>query len=694
MAALSGKNAALAIAADKRATAAGLANQKRLESAKLKTNSAIAAADAKLAKTQESINARRHSQTMRQLREEARAWDKKTAALKKDQAKQARESARFRKGVGGIAGSTLGTLGGLARSGITAAGLGGSVLLAASVSKQLDVQKEAADLANQAAANNDPRDRKTIQASVLGQAGELSQKTGMERSQIIAGLRSFVEISGDLKGAQESISGLADIADASGAELSDVAQAAGIFSHQLAANGLKGKELNEALDKVMRSGVGLSAAGSVEFKDVAKIAGKIQAASGRAGGDPAQAIIDAMALTQLAVFGGASGGEEAGVSVQRLTDDIMKHWKGVNKTLGKDAFDKKGGLKMGLREIVLGLVDKTGGDPRKLMGIFNQRSMKSVEYLAKVKRGENIKDLSPEQLTAKKAFLTGEVSKELIAEGAKFKQEQADRQLTKAFESLYAAVGTEMVPILVNDFIPALKDATPSIVTATRALAGFIEWVSANKGEAAAVLVAGAIGRSILDAQLGQIVAGQMGSAISTSILTAGIGAIVAAAIIVAIEHRDRDKANDAAQNDILKGDLPGELSEADKLTKIGPKPGSALDKFQAATTLVGGALGLTSGLDERNRAGEDTQRILRRAKEDYEKTYTPKPWQAGHNDLSPGTTPTAPPDQKAAYDRIVKALNDFADAANAARSRFGDANKPPAGRGNDGPNIARKVGG
>ena len=683
MAALSGKNAALAIAADKHATAAGLANQKRLESAKLKTNAAIAASDSKLAKTQQRLDAQRHSATMRQLREETKAHDLATAQLLKTQARQERESARFRSGVGKVAGGALGTLGGLAKGAIGAAGLGGSVLLAASVSKQLDVQKASAELANQASNAGDKRSRKDIQSSVLGQAGDIAEKTGHERTDIIQGMRSFVEISGDMAGAQRAIASLTQYSDASGAELSDVAKSAAIFSHQLKSNGLKGKELDDALDKVMRSGLSLSGQGSIEFKDVAKIAAKVQAASGRVGGDPVKAITDTMALTQLAIFGGADDAEGAGTSVQRMTDDIYKNRKKIEKGLGHKVFDKKGNLNMGMREFVLELMGKTGGDPRKLTSMFGMRGFKSLEYLAKVQRGDT-SGLTGDQSAAGKAFLKGETSKEEVQAGAEFRQEQADRQLTKAFDSLYAAVGTEMVPILVNDFIPALKDASPIIVKVTKDFAKALDWLAKSPWEGLGLIVGAAIAKAITT----ELVIPKLatGAATAGEASAAGAAAGKAGLAATAVEVVSFGAAALAA---IGSWALVG--SELAKLINLlhpktstdKPDPLDLKNRHQDLPGDAANAAQTAIALRRKRERHEDTKNIIGDA-------LSPKPIIG-----PPQQAPIGPPSRYQGggmhldkFSLVPKALDDFVVALTAATAKLGKG--PSTGR--DGMSITGKL--
>lgn len=487
------KGVADAAASVRRQAAVKLAADKQILQIQARNAAMATASERRQTALRDRIASQTHRAEMRRIALQARALDQATRESAKGRRMAQRVGGERASRVMGVLGGTAGTVGTGLRMAGGIVGLGGAALVGTAVSQQLNVQKEVAALSNQAAISEaiggGGRSREEIQSSVMGQIGALSEKTATPREDLVRGMRAFQEVAGDLKGAQAAIGGFADISDATSTDLGDLGRTAGLFSQQLAANGLKGKALEEGLDKVLRSAVALSAIGSIEMKDVAKTSGRIAAASGRAGGDPVQAIVDTLALQQMAIMGGSASGEDASTAALRFTDDIIKNEKKFKRVLGMDVRGKDKNLKP-LRELALEIVDKSKGDSGKLTSLFGQEGIKVIEKLAKVRRGD-MSGLNGEQSASAQAFLKGEISKEEVAKGAAFARSQEGRQFSSTMDGILRKLGEDLTPAI-KEIADTFRENAPAIRDFGSTLAGVIKWLIENpwKGVGAAVAAA------------------------------------------------------------------------------------------------------------------------------------------------------------------------------------------------------------
>jgi hypothetical protein len=471
--------------------------------------------------------------TRKWVREEIRGSERAHARRLRQLERERATAVRTRKSMArGVARSTGNAITGTGRMVAGTATVLGGLVAGNAIRQDFMHRASAADLANQASLSGDKRSRQEIQTSVMEQANTLGMESGLGREPIIAALRAFQEISGDLAGAQEAIGGFSKIADASGADLELLGRAAGIFKQSLSAGGLKGEKLNDGLDEVLRSAVSLSAQGSIEMEGITRIAGKLSSLAGRSDGDPVQNIKDAIALSQVAVFGGASDAEEAGTAAVRFSDDLIQNQKRIKENLGVEVMTEDGGLRE-IRPLILEMLAATKGDITELTqksgAKFGKRAIKGLEFLAKIQRGDK-SGMSGEESAAGQAFLKGEASQGEIDEGATFRRAQADRQAARAFEELNIAVGERLAPLMVSDLIPALEKAIPTIVSVTEALTKLASFVIDNPLAGIGGIIAAKITADLTMAGIGK--AAQMGlTALMSSmgIGTAGTAAAGAA---------------------------------------------------------------------------------------------------------------------------------------------------------------------
>lgn len=92
--------------------------------------------------------------------------------------------------------------------------------------------------------------------------GDVSRETGVAREQILAGAQTYVDLTGDVAGAERAMRSFARIAQASGSEVSDIATAAAALQQSM---GLDSGDIERAFSGLITQGK----AGAISLKDLA-----------------------------------------------------------------------------------------------------------------------------------------------------------------------------------------------------------------------------------------------------------------------------------------------------------------------------------------------------------------------------------------------------------------------------------------
>lgn len=414
--------------------------------------------------------------------------------------------------VGAAGRFAAGVAGGLAR------GAGVNTDIGSIVAKNFELESQATDLSNAGYMAGDARNGMRVDPNALmAQTLSVGKATGTDANDVMEGLQKFVAKTGDLRTARDVIGDMAVLARTTGANMEDVADAAGDVASALPDTADKGARVKDVMSVIAAQGK----VGAVEIKQLATQMTKIAAASGQFEGDAGQNMIAFGAMAQMARSGkgGAASASQAANTVGAFTATFAKGAR-------VDAFNKfgvniagEGGKVRDPKAIILDAIaaansSKFGG-PGK----------------ANVNMGEMFKDRNAR--TAVMGFENiykeaGGGDAGLAAVSAEFDRlVQSTIAEREARDSFAAAMNTskakaesfnqsmrEVVLNVQQELTPALVALTPYIIAAAQALADAVSWITGKSSvgpqlRVAGQNVAGAIDSTEKGIKTGEIAGGQ-----------------------------------------------------------------------------------------------------------------------------------------------------------------------------------------
>jgi len=523
---------------------------------------------------------RRHQKAMENTAREAaakeRAAQKEIAARARAERRAAEMQMRARVGavrsMGAGAARTVGRLGaGVAMVG----GLMGGISVAGAIEDQIDTTKRASKLAN---ITGDPR----IKAELASEAGA---PVGFTRGESLGALETFSALSGDLADAREALKFLGPLALATGTDLQEMADAAANAFVPLKDQISDPIQRMKTLRDVMQSVAGMGNIGGVEIKDLAVQMAGLAAQAGKFDGPAADVMKNAVIMAQAArKRGGAGTAAEAVTSVERFGDDLIQN-NARFKKMGVNVWANKGRTKLRSQEdIMLDVLEKTGGDQSKIKKGFGIYAARAVSGFAPIyteaekrKKGSGRAAVQAEFDTFRRAAVTDEKVNELAGS----RMQDADVKFVEAKKSFDKAVGEQLLPEITK-LVPELAKLAPDVAKAAKGFAGLVAWFSENPMKGLGAIVAASIGKELAMAGIGA--AAEKGiTALAAKAGGAGIGAgkaalgatAVAAVGAAVIAGQQMSEENDGASViDIMggaleslfkKGDLSGAFDVADK---------------------------------------------------------------------------------------------------------------------------------
>jgi len=484
-------------------------NQRKLREIAREERAAVTAAKTE-AREQARNENYRHRLRLRNIeREKAR----EISAMARARAAEQRRGAARMAGVGtGITRSVGGAALGVGRTVAGLGALGGGFAAFGAVRNQMQVGAAASALANKALGTpGETRTREQIRGDVIKQSRTLGASSGLGATGIIAALDKFTAISGRLGMGQKLAPFMADIADATGADIGDVGRTAGQITQAMMARGMEEPEALKETKEIMTSMMAQAKVGSIEFADLATNMGKVMSSTAAFDGNVSELATTMGAVAQLAIAGAASSPEEAMTAILRFRDDMIKN-AGRFQKQGVDVFaDKEKTRLKSPEQIMFDMLEKTGGSlPKvgKLFGIRAQKAVTPFQALYTAKGGgeaglQAVKDLLE---NAKAAIPMSEV-----ATSAAFRRRDEDKQLAMVVEKFNAAVGSELLPVLTR-LIPKFADLVPKIADATKAVAGMASWAVENPLKGIGAIILAKVTADIAAAQLGSAVSKGVGS--------------------------------------------------------------------------------------------------------------------------------------------------------------------------------------
>lgn len=483
---------------------------------------------------------------------------------------------RFARTVGTTVGGTVSRLGnaavGLAGTALT---LGGGFTIADAVRTEARDRGRAADLALASGGGKSAKELKE-RASAVG------IQFGMSTENVLEGLDQFVAKSGDVKAGFDALSDLVELATATGADLGELSRTAGIV--QVSTGDSK------ATMGVMREMAGMGRAGSVDMRELAEYASRITSGATKFSDKRSAMTALGAIVQQSAATGGSTGAAEATEAITSLGADIYKNEKDFS-AIGMKVRDKSGKFLKDPMEIIKESIVRTGGDEKKLQGLFGLRSIRAVSGYADVfkRASEDAKAHGATAAGARtagleamdaafKKFAKAALDEEQVKKEAAARAAEADKQYESALTALREAVGTQLVPELTK-LIPVVKELIPQIANMTRKGIEFVKWLTDNPVKGIGAIVLGAIAKDLAVAGIGagvrvaltSLINGAMaaggvttpvGGAAAAGTAAAGVGAALSIGSAVQVGSATYGAIDDTNQ------ELRGDISEAGAISK------------------------------------------------------------------------------------------------------------------------------
>lgn len=538
----------------------------RTASAKLRAARHVDREIARIERTRLRENDRLQREGLRLEEKTHREQTKMLAARERDRERFARGTGTMvgRAGRAGV--STAANLAGRAAGMLGQ--LGGGFSIADAVEREVGMHRIAGKIA--ASTVVEPGKERPRTAEIVGRARAAGRAQGVDPKDILEGVEKFKDLTGDTSRALDIMPELAKLATAFGADVGELAENAG----NIALSMPEGTS-NEDIMRLLRVQTRQGAVGAVELKDMAQLGGRLTAGAGLFEGDRATNIASMGAFAQIArQRGGAASPAEAALASQRFATDVAAKADVLEKQ-GIDVRGKGGKLR-DPRQILMQMLEKTGGDVTKIKGLgLGERSARVMTGIADIysQAGGGKKGLEAADRELRK-FTSG-VSDAEVNMRARERLQDADKQLERAMIELRSAVGTELLPEFLK-MIPVLRDAMPIL---TRLLAGFAhlaDWAIRNPLSGLGVLMGAAFAKELAIAGVGKLMERALMSSAAGKTLAIGtaVMAIALAKMMIEQEFKEESEAATTAVN--------RQLEAQNLVTKIARGEGTAEDTARA----------------------------------------------------------------------------------------------------------------
>jgi hypothetical protein len=457
---------------------------------------------------------------------------------------------------------TAGSIGRLTSMAGSALSIGGGFALADIAGQQLSAERTAALIVNAGTTNG-------VAPGTVGQAlkaaGEASNMTGMSRGDILQGALKYAQSArgGDFGGALANMGFFAKMAKATGTDIGDIAEAAGVLQSQNASLGANPK----AMQQMLLNALAQSHAGSMSMVDAAKQIGTMGSTRSSFASDEARTQNTLIGLGQIARVGGDVG--EAGTFVKDLSLEVSQaNQKYREMTGGK----RIGGKMVGGKELVH--LDEHGRieSPEAMIAqVFRAThgNIDTINQLFGRRGGVLFRELEKSYLTGEKTGgVEGGVSSVLSnvksVAGATMTPEELDKQvatmlatpaekLHTAWEKLVTTTGDKLEPVLskLADKMPEVIDKLGGIIDAGGKLA---EFLLDNPYAGVAAVVSAKVGQDIAQAAIGEGVKKVLSTSIAQSVASGGLklavagGAVAIAAEILNVQVQKLEESQHAQE--------------------------------------------------------------------------------------------------------------------------------------------------
>lgn len=426
---------------------------------------------------------------VRARREEEREILRTAARAERVEEQSNRRIARGRRE---LVGRVTNEVGSLARKGVDLArtaltGMGLDLDLGSLVGKNVSLSAAATKITNSGFAAQGKQataaDVKATETAIKSSANATSTDYGA----MAQALDAYNTVTGNLEESKSMLTTLGEIANASGANIVELAEAGGKLSKDLGNVPDKANRVAEALRLIAKQG----ALGSVEIKDLSQYMGRISSSAFMFSGGREAAIGQLGALAQVSMLGGRSSAAEAANSAARFAQQMGNEnvQDNVRSVMGKDYsfYTDEGHTKMKTPETFISeFMEKTKGNQDQLAAMFkNTISKSAVEGFAAIYEDAGGGAAGMQAIHDTFEKFSKSMSKEEVTNAS---------NLLKDTDASKMALANNQLQDAVQSLIPALQQLIPAVTS----VAGFL---SNHMGTA----IVGAVTASIAKVALGEV---------------------------------------------------------------------------------------------------------------------------------------------------------------------------------------------
>ena len=463
----------------------------------------------------------------KQAAEEIRAAEKVT---------RARGAAGRR--IGGIVSGSVGSLiGGVGSMVGATLGLGGGFMLANAARNQFSAEHTAALLVN-AGTTGGVAPGTTRDA--LGAASAESVRTGLSKEALLGSALKYSQSAkgGDFKGALANMGMFADLAKVTGADITDVAESAGILQSQN--KELQGEGGAAKMRAMMLTVLGGTHEGTMSFVDVARQMGVMGSTRSSYSQDQGKSQLSLVGMAQIARTGGDVG--EAGTFVKDLSLEASmanKKWRemkdahGVKHQTDLIKMDAHGQMQSP-EQMVADVLRGTGGKIDVINDLMGKRGGAFFresydDFLTGEKKG-GLEGGIAGVLGGVKKITGASVTEDQFAAQVKTVDETPGEKLKIAWNKVTDTIEDRLEPRLehfANDTLPKLAPKFEAIIDKATA---FADWFADNPIKGVGAVVLAKVGADLMQAGIGAAV-----KSILSSILRGAAGGGLGSAVAVPV---------------------------------------------------------------------------------------------------------------------------------------------------------------
>jgi len=357
-----------------------------------------------------------------------------------------------------------------------------------------------------------------LRATAKAQAARLGLK-GEE--DVMAAMTKFTDVTGDLATAKAVIGDIGLLARASGTNLEEAASAAADMSAQLP-DSMDLETRRAAMQKLLNVAAMGGKRGAVEMKDLARYMPKIVSSAGSFAGDPQDAMVKLMAISQVSRrYGGAPNAAVASTSVAAMVNTLKTPAR-VNqfKAHGVNVYDEQGKLRDIQAIIKESIVAAKNPVEFKKMWA-NVQGARAVEGFRTIYQKAGGGKSGLEAINAEFAKFTAaldpEAQKKMLAEVTGTTEATANRFQQKL---------DEVTERMGNTLLPTLEKLAPTVLQLTDAFAKAVAWATENPGKAITAAIVASIARAGLESGIRMLI-----DRAATAMLGGGAGQVAGGVI-------------------------------------------------------------------------------------------------------------------------------------------------------------------